>query len=471
MSHQVTKTSETGGGQPGAPTPGRRWWRRAARRSRRVALIAVAAAALLTGAACSSSGSSSSAQPGPVTLTLWTKGPFPYGSTLVSMWNKLHPDIHVKLEVAVTSGTTIPQAQLLLDVKAHQTPDVAMFDYEYLPQFVSTGTVLDLNTVSGGNASSLASSYEPWAWSTVHVGNGLYGLPIDAGPLSLYYRKDLFAKYHLPVPATMAEYAQEAVTLHKDDPSAYMASFPANDASVFTAYAWAAGAQPFAVKGNSWAVNIADPASVKAANLFQQLISGKDILTLPDFSTEWEEDFSTGKIASWIAPAWAPGSLESFAPKTAGDWAVATMPEWTPGTQASGDWGGSNAVVFKATKYPRQALELAEFLTTNQQLWSQFWVAKASNYPANVAALGNPSFSQPVSFFGGQKIYQTIATSNSTVAHDFSFGPVANEWYTTEQNYLQQAANGQITLVQALQKTQASVVSYMRAQGFSVETP
>jgi multiple sugar transport system substrate-binding protein len=444
---------------------------RPARNRRRLAAIALTMATALTAAACGSSGGSTDTAKGPVTLTFWVKSPFPDSKVLLDLWKKQHPDIKIKLEVVSASGNTIPQAKLLLDVKAGREPDVATFDTEYLPQFVTTGSVLNLNTVSGGNASSLGSNFESWAWSTVHVGDGLYGLPIDAGPLNLYYRKDIFEKYGLKVPTTMAEYVQVAETLHKKNPNLYLADFPTNDASVFTAMAWANDAKPFQVKDNKWVVNIAGKESLTVANTLQKLLDDKVLMTLPHFSSEWAQAYNTGKLASWMSAAWAPGPLKSNAPKTAGKWAVAPMPQWTPGVASSGSWGGSSAVVFKKTKYPKQALEFAKFLTTNQQVWSDYWIPKITIYPTNLKAQKLPELSKPDSFFGGQKIYDTIAASNHSVAHDFNYGPVANEWFTTEQNYLSQAVNGKMTLAQALQQTQKSVVDYMRKQGLSVEAP
>ncbi|MBK3568266.1 extracellular solute-binding protein [Streptomyces sp. MBT62] len=470
MSNHDSATSPRPARLPFAsPTASRGQW--PAPRRRRLAAIALTMATALTAAACSSSGGSTDAAKGPVTLTFWVKSPFPDGKVLIDQWNKLHPDIHIKLDVVSASGNTIPQAKLLLDVKAHREPDVAIFDTEYLPQFVTTGSVLNLNTVKDGDASALSSKFESWAWSTVHVGDGLYGLPIDAGPLNLYYRKDLFAKYHLQVPKTMAEYVQAAEALHKKDPSVYLADLPTNDASVFTAMAWAAGAKPFKVKGNSWVVDIAGAESLKAAKTWQQLIDDKSVMTLPQFSSEWSQAYNTGKLASWMSAAWAPGPLKSFAPKTAGKWAVAPMPQSTPGVASSGSWGGSSAVVFKSTKYPEQALEFTKFLTTNQQVWSEYWIPKITLYPTNIDAQKSEALSKPDSFFGGQKIYDTISASNHSVAHDFNYGPVANEWFTTEQNYLSQAVNGKMTVAEALQQTQKSVVSYMRKQGLSVEAP
>ncbi|MEU0425211.1 sugar ABC transporter substrate-binding protein [Streptomyces canus] len=467
MSNHDSETSSRPARQPFAP-PSRGG--RPATKRRYLAAIAITMATALTGAACSSGGSTDTAD-GPVTLTFWVKTPFPDQKVLLDLWKKQHPDINIKMEIVSASGNTIPQAKLLLDVKADKAPDIAAFDTQYLPQFVTTGTVLDLKTVSGGNASSLASNYEAWAWSTVQVGDGLYGLPIDSGPLSLYYRKDLFEKYDLPVPTTMDEYVQSSIALHKKDPSVYMGNLPTNDASPFNALTWAAGARPFKVKGNSWVVDIANPEALKVANTMQKLLDEKAVLTLPQFSSQWGQDLNTGKVASWISAAWAPGPLESVAPKTKGKWAVAPLPEWTPGTASSGSWGGSSAVVFKSTKHPKEALEFAKFITTNQQVWSDYWIPKITIYPTNLKAQKSAALSKPSSFFGGQKIYETIAASNHSVARDFNYGPVANEWFTTEQNYLSQAVNGKMTLAEALQETQKSVVAYMRKQGLNVQEP
>jgi len=73
-------------------------------------------------------------------------------------------------------------------------------------------------------------------------------------------------------------------------------------------------------------VDIAGPESLKVANTVQKLLDSKAVMTLPQFSSEWSQAFNTGKLASWMSAAWAPGPLKSFAPKTAGKWAVAPCP-------------------------------------------------------------------------------------------------------------------------------------------------
>ncbi len=52
----------------------------------------------------------------------------------------------------------------------------------------------------------------------------MYGLPMDSGPMALFYNKQLFDKYKIAVPATWDEYLDAARKLHKADPKAYIAN-------------------------------------------------------------------------------------------------------------------------------------------------------------------------------------------------------------------------------------------------------
>ena len=46
----------------------------------------------------------------------------------------------------------------------------------------------------------------------------VYGLPMDSGPMALFYNKKVFDKYKIAVPTTWDEYVEAARKLHKADP-------------------------------------------------------------------------------------------------------------------------------------------------------------------------------------------------------------------------------------------------------------
>jgi multiple sugar transport system substrate-binding protein len=140
--------------------------------------------------------------------------------------------------------------------------------------------------------------FVPWTWNQVTLGNAVIAIPGDTGPMVLYYRQDLFQKYHLPVPTTWAQYADDAAKLHAANPNEYIAAFPPKDPGWFTGLQWQAGARPFNISGQSWKVDIDNPQAQQVAPYWQDLINKKLVKTEPDFTNGWYHDLATGAIAT-----------------------------------------------------------------------------------------------------------------------------------------------------------------------------
>ncbi|GCE20816.1 ABC transporter substrate-binding protein [Dictyobacter kobayashii] len=329
-------------------------------------------AALLLGmlSACDSSPASntspgsnttgSSSSGGPVTLTFWN---WVTGvDKAAAEFNKLHPDIHVN--VINLGGGSNEYNKLYTAIKANNEPDLAQIEYQILPTFETTGSLIDLSKYGAG---ALKDQFVPWTWNQVSLGNSVYAIPQDTGPLVLYYRADLFQKYNLPVPTTWAQYADDAAKLHAADPKSYITDFPARDPGWFNGLVWQAGGQMFNIDGQSWKVAINNPQAQKVASYWQDLISKNLIKAEPDFSDAWYHDLDTGTLATWISAAWGAGTIKPNAPQTAGDWRVAPLPQWQEGEYNNGNWGGSTTAVFNNTKHPKEAAEFAMWLNTNKQ--------------------------------------------------------------------------------------------------------
>ena len=82
-------------------------------------------------------------------------------------------------------------------------PDVAQIEYYALPQFALTKSLTDLTRYG---ADKLEGNYTPGPWNSVNAGDRLYGLPMDSGPMALFYNKKVFDKYGITVPTTWDEY-------------------------------------------------------------------------------------------------------------------------------------------------------------------------------------------------------------------------------------------------------------------------
>ncbi len=72
-------------------------------------------------------------------------------------------------------------------------------------------------------------------------GDGIYGLPMDSGPMALFYNTTVFEKYGVSVPpTTWDEYLTAARALHAADPDVYITN-DTGDAGFTTSMIWQAG--------------------------------------------------------------------------------------------------------------------------------------------------------------------------------------------------------------------------------------
>ena len=125
--------------------------------------------------------------------------------------------------------------------------------------------------------------------------------------MSLMYQPSVLSKYHLPVPATWAQFATDAVALHKDDPGQYLTYFAPNDADVQEALWWQAGAFPYQVEANgSWKVDVDGPAEQKVMEYWGKLVTEGAVAVDQDFEADWGHHIGEDKYAAMVGAGWSP---------------------------------------------------------------------------------------------------------------------------------------------------------------------
>ncbi|HET6709901.1 ABC transporter substrate-binding protein, partial [Amycolatopsis sp.] len=261
-------------------------------RTRAKAFAAVALAAALA-VGCSSGGTSSAPAAatgnqdsvdaalkagGEITYWSWT----PSAKDQVAAFQKEYPNVKVNY---VNAGTNKEEYTKLQNaIKAGSgAPDVAQIEYYALPQFALTDSLVDLNSYGFG---SFEKDYSASTWAQVKNGNGLYGLPQDSGPMALFYNKEVFDKNGIAVPKTWAEYIEAAKKLHTADPTKYITS-DTGDPGFVLSMIWQAGGHPFTVDGRNVKVNLADAGTKKWTAMWDQLIQGKLLAPVKEWSDDW----------------------------------------------------------------------------------------------------------------------------------------------------------------------------------------
>ena len=282
-----------------------------------------------------------------VKITFWAW--VPGLGRAVTAFNQTHPGICVTQEDV---GAGDPEYVAITNaIKAGSgAPDVAEVEYDELPSFVVTKSVDNLVPYGANNYKS---DFVPWAWQEVSQGPAVYAIPGDAGPMAFYYNSALLAKYKITPPTTWAQFATDAATLHKDDPSAYMTNFAATDLQWIMSLMAQDNAWPFTYTGgSSVTINWTGPAQLAFARYWQNMLSAHELNSTTDVSATSFADMDKSIDASWLSSAWGPSYFLPDAKSSLGDWRATSLPQWTAGADVAANWGGSSYPVFASVAAP-----------------------------------------------------------------------------------------------------------------------
>jgi multiple sugar transport system substrate-binding protein len=445
--------------------------RRAPRSVRRVATAAVSTvvvAALL--AACGGGGGGSGSGTGgngPVHIKVWAW--YPEFKQVVAEFNKTHKDIRVDWVQAGVGQDEYTKLKTAL--KAGQgAPDVVMLEFQELPTIQLTKGLLDMGKYGANDDKG---DYVDWAWKQVSDGDHVYAIPVDAGPMAMLYRADLFKKYGLKVPTTWAEYKEQAVKLHKADPKAYITDFGSDESAAgwLQGLQWQAGSRPYdysASKLPDIGVTLNDAGAKQVYDYWGDLVKNKLVDTASYATTDFYSGLSSGKYATYLAAGWGPGYLSSVAKKTAGKWRAAPLPQWTAGGNAQGDWGGSSFSVTNQTQHPKEAAQVArELFGTSEAAW-KIGIDKAYLFPTVNPILNGAYFNdKKYDFFGGQQVNKIFVPAANGIG-TFDWSPFQDYSYNTQTTEVGKAIRGRTPWSSVADNIQQQVSSYASKQGFKV---
>jgi multiple sugar transport system substrate-binding protein len=446
--------------------------RRVAGRARQLSLTAAAAttAALAvasfgssaaTTAAAATKGCSANATP--VTFWAWVPGI----NRAVDAFNASHPSICVTLsDVGAGNPEYTKLTQALQSGKG--APDVAEVEYDELPSFEITKNVLNLDSYG---ATKYQKDFVPWVWKEVSQGSAVYAMPGDTGPMGLYYNSKEFAKYHLSIPKTWAQFAADAAKLHKANPKAFITNFASTDLQWVLALMAQDNAFPFAYTGGKdVTIDFTGPKQQNFINYWQKLISAGEVNGLADVATGSFNAMDDGTDASWLSSAWGPSYFAPDAKKTAGDWRVAPLPQWKAGQTVAANWGGSSYPVFKSSQHPAQAAEFAEWLNANSASWKITVTPASSLFPSFIPELNSSTFTSTLEKPSGKSHPFAAFAEAGKKATSVEWPPFMTVALTDSGTDLAPVLAGKESLLKGLTTLQNHLVSYAKAQGFTVKT-
>jgi cellobiose transport system substrate-binding protein len=373
------------------------------RRGRLAAAATVMAATLGVTAACGGGGEPAGTSEGSgttqenITLTLHTFGGgenFAYDDA-VAEWNKTHPNIQVKY-VNLTDrfeDTYLPQMLQWLEAGSGAGDVIGIDEGAMGLMAARPNYFVDLGQYG---MDSRKADFPEWKWNTgINTDGKLFALGTDVGGMAMCYRKDLFEKAGLPTDrdevsklwpdwnafTEVGKKFQEKVKDAKflDGANTTYNSVLAQEAGKNGNVTYFDREQKLIVDSNP---------GVKAAFDYVQSVSKAGLTAkLRSWTEEWNTAMQKGQFAVMGCPSWMLGVISGTSGDgNSGKWDVAAVPG------GSGNWGGSWLAVPSQSKHPKEAAELASFLTSKEAQVLAF--KEGGNMPSNLQAQQDPAVSE-----------------------------------------------------------------------------
>jgi lactose/L-arabinose transport system substrate-binding protein len=327
--------------------------------------------------------------------------------SLLPAFRERYPKVRVNVEM---TGTNV-QARFLLSLSSGTgAPDVMQLQAYESPRYLATGRMTDLTAV----AAKYEKDFPPASWANcVHAGR-VYAIPWDIGPCAVFYKRDLFRKYHVDPDKieTWDDFiaAGKQILEQSGGRTKMMALSPGDLLPTYEIFLQQVHGQVFDEQGR---VAIDSPQSRRALDLIRRLLDAGICASVDQFSHEWMAGLNADTIATYPAAVWLGGTMKDTTGQYISgqaNWGVFPLPAFERGGLRASNLGGSVLVIPDQCPNKEAAWAFVQYaLCTREGQVTQY--ANFDLFPAYLPALKDPFFEQPDAYYGGQKVRALFAGS------------------------------------------------------------
>jgi multiple sugar transport system substrate-binding protein len=401
-------------------------------------------------------------------VTMWAW--YPNMNLVVDNFNQQNNEVQVCWTNVGQGGDEYDKFQTAISAGTG-APDVVMVEMDRIPTFQIQDALVD---ISDFGYADVKDNYGEGAWKDVSVGDAIYGVPVDGGPLAMIYRKDIFDKYNITPPKTWAEYEQAAQKV-KDAGGPLFGDVGANVPALMMALQIQKGANPYvydSAQPQTIGVKLNDQASKDVLDYWARLAKKGLVGTQDQFTPEYISGVINGDYATYISAAWAPGYLTGAGVgqgQDTGKFAVAPLPQWDPASPVQVNWGGSAFSVTRQSKKPELAAKVAYGMYADDKSLTDGWTNQII-FPLNFKALKNPEFIDlKVAFFSGQQANKEVYVPAANAYQGVTYSPFGQYYFDAMTKQISEAIKGSVSGAQAADRLQEDVTKYAKEQGFTVQ--
>ncbi len=397
---------------------------------------------------------------GPIRLSYWAW--LKDLQLVADVWNAQNPNVQVDISW-IPGGNSGGYQRIYGALAAGGGPDLAQVEMRTVPEFLLVNGLVDLRRYG---IDEYADLYNESLWQQVSFVDGVYGIPQDSGPMGTFYRPDLLEEVGAGPPETWEDWFEVAREVRLAGP--YMDTFNIADASWFAAIAQQAGASWLRVEDDEWVLNMTDDATLEVARFFDDAID-EDLVTLAygQFSTPWYAAAANDQIATATSASWGEALLRGVS-GSEGKWRVANMPRWDTGYDSS-FLGGSTAAVTADSRYPKEAMEFAVWMTTSKEGIDAMIEHSGIGWSPSADYIGEHR-EGPEEYFGGQESNVEVfdpAAQPEAQNPDWSWWPITQQSFNILGDGFREKSGG-LSFVDAVARAQDQIAATFESKGLSV---
>ncbi|HEX8407172.1 MAG TPA: sugar ABC transporter substrate-binding protein [Duganella sp.] len=278
-------------------------------------------------------------------------------TALIPEFERTHPGVRVEVQQL---PWTAAHEKMLTAFAGDVMPDIFQLGNTWVPEFAALGALLPLDAQVAASQLVKEADYFPGIWDTNIVDGTLWGTPWYVETRVMFYRRDLLARAGYPKPPRdWAEWMKAMNAIKRMvGPDNYAILLPSDEFEPLLALALQ-NDEPLLRDGGRHG-NFRSAGFRRSLQLYVDMYAQK--LAPMNRTTNVYHEFGKGYVSFFISGPWNIGEFKRRLPAHQQDqWMTAILPG--PSGPAASIAGGSSLVLSAASKHPREAWQLIEYLS------------------------------------------------------------------------------------------------------------
>ncbi len=405
---------------------------------------------------------------GPVVIEMWSWNEERLVQPVVDKFNATHDDIQLRLVKQVDLPGTA--ANLRNAVASGEDVPCLVQNVGEVPALTSEGLLTDVTDALQPFLDD--GLFNEAALRGGKVGDRYYGVPSGFNPSFMMINRAVYDEYGIEVPTTWDELIAAGEELRPH--GIYIMNLAGEDPSNLVNLVQQAGGSWYEIEGDAWRVDFLSEESRQAADIVQQLID-KDLVAHQTYMDRPAliEYFDSGRMVSLPTQTWQLGNYEIDFEQSTGNWQPIDLPQFSDVEEFVTPAHGGAELVPEGCEHVEEAVEVAVWKATNEEAINATLDPETGAY-AWPGAVPDPSpwvdSAVPEQLFGEHRdeARDVIMKSVEAGRDPWVVGPNYTGVFAELQDQWARAVNGEITMVELLERMQDFTVEDLRSKNINV---